>query len=403
MIPPDRIEEILEALEIDRADPSPGYLEALFSRFNQRVLFESASKIVRDSEIADPAEKPRWPEVFWADHIDSGAGGTCFARVAAFRALIAALGFDCRPVLGRVQEDFDHAAVLVESGGERWICDVGFPLPALLPTREGETETASSTVAVARAPRGFSVELLDGVPEGPRSLEIFEADVPEEEFRAKWRSTFQRRTKFLTSVSIRVERPGRNVSFAAGEIRVDDRHSRTRIPLAAPRAAALGEQFGVDAGLLDRAFSLAGDPEPSISAAEITAYLETAASPRDAFSAIGTREAYIEFQSGAGRAAAEELSGGEWRVRLSPEETKDESAVVEETVTPDPEALGLRIRRGAQESAYEVSVRNGRTFLLRRLVLSGPRLDLLRNDSLRGRLAGSLAVDLLAWARRIGR
>jgi hypothetical protein len=36
---------------------------------------------------------------------------------------------------------------------------------------------------------------------------------------------------------------------------------------------------------------------------------------------------------------------------------------------------------------------------MRETTLSGSREDLLRNDALRGRLAGTLAVDLLAWAR----
>jgi hypothetical protein len=48
-----------------------------------------------------------------------------------------------------------------------------------------------------------------------------------------------------------------------------------------------------------------------------------------------------------------------------------------------------------------VSERNGNTYLLREATLSGPREDLLRNDSQRGRLAASLAVDLLAWARML--
>jgi hypothetical protein len=38
---------------------------------------------------------------------------------------------------------------------------------------------------------------------------------------------------------------------------------------------------------------------------------------------------------------------------------------------------------------------------VREATLSGRRQDLLRNDSLRGRLAGALAVDLLAWARML--
>jgi len=59
------------------------------------------------------------------------------------------------------------------------------------------------------------------------------------------------------------------------------------------------------------------------------------------------------------------------------------------------------VRRGDRDSFYQALERGGRTFLLRRLVLDGARLDLLLNDSLRGRFAGSLAVDLLAWARRL--
>src|SRR5215813_6107560 len=118
-------EEILEALDLERAEPSFHYLQVLFSRFNERVPFESASKIVRDREVSDSMEKPRRPEVFWADFLELGAGGTCFARVAAFRELLTGLGFPGRTALGRVQADFDHSALLVTSGGEEWICDVG--------------------------------------------------------------------------------------------------------------------------------------------------------------------------------------------------------------------------------------------------------------------------------------
>jgi hypothetical protein len=45
--------------------------------------------------------------------------------------------------------------------------------------------------------------------------------------------------------------------------------------------------------------------------------------------------------------------------------------------------------------------RNGRTYLVREASIPGRGEELLRNDSLRGRLAGSLAVDLLAWARML--
>jgi N-hydroxyarylamine O-acetyltransferase len=403
MIPTD---EALESLDLPVAEPGLGYLQALFARFNERVPFETASKIVRNAGVSDPAGKPRRPELFWADHLDSGAGGTCFARVAAFDALLSSLGFTARLALGRVQSDFDHASLLVTLDGEEWICDVGFPLPVLLRSRGGETETPLGAVRVTRGGHGWRVELLEGVPEGPRELEIFAAPVPPEEFGMRWRETFRPGSSFLSAVRMRREKEGRTVSFSAGEIRVDDLHSRTRIPLAAPRAPILEEQFGVDRDLFDRAFSITGDPEPELSCAQVTVYLEATGPPRAAFDAIASARGYRGLMEGVARVAKEEPAGRGWRLRLAPPGTggaEPAEGEIEEEITPDAENLVLRVRRGTRDSFYEAIDRGGRTFLVRRLALDGPRLDLLRNDSLRGRFAGSLAVDLLAWARLLGR
>ena len=399
-------DEILESLELPRSEPGIGYLQALFARFNERVPFETASKIVRNAAVANPDEKPRWPAVFWSEHLESGAGGTCFARVAAFEALLSDLGFATRLALGRVQSDFDHAALRITIDGREWIADVGFPLPVLLPDGPGEIETPRGPLRVSTGARGIRVEILGGPPEGARELEIFRAPVEGAEFLDAWRKTFRPDSKFLTGVALRLEKEGRAVSFAAGEMRVDDLHSRTRVPLAAPRAPVLEEQFGVDGELLGRAFAIAGDPEPQLPSAQVSVYLETAVSPRAAFDAIGSAGGYRGLMEGVARVAGEERAGKGWRLRLLPPAAggdRTSGGEIEEEVTPDAGNLTLRVCRAHRESFYEALDRGGRTFLVRRLVLDGARPDLLRNDSLRGRFAGSLAVDLLAWARLLGR
>jgi arylamine N-acetyltransferase len=407
-------DEILEALELPRSEPGIGYLQALFARFNERVPFESASKIVRNADVPRLEEKARTPDVFWSDYLAAGAGGTCFARVAAFEALLSELQFVSRFALGRVQADFDHAALRVALDGREWIADVGFPLQALLsgeaPEIE-EIETPRGSLRVTPGARGRRVEILGGVPEGPRELEIFSAPVSEVEFLEKEKKTWRPDSKFLTSVVLHREKDGRAVSFASGEIRVDDRHSRTRLPLAAPRVPALEEQFGVSRELLQRAFAIAGDPEPEIASAEVDVYLEVDASAEAAFDTIATVEGYRGLMEGVARVVKEEPMGEGWRVRLTPPaaagdepaQTQTESAAIDEEITPDRASLALRVRRGSRDSFYQAVERGGRTFLLRRLVLDGARPDLLRNDSLRGRFAGTLAVDLLAWARRLNR
>lgn len=392
-------EDVLDALELSVEDPSFPFLEKLFARFNARVPFETASKIVRDADVSDPAQKPRVPDVFWSDFLESGAGGTCYARVAAFDALLSELGFASRKVLGRVQADFDHAALFVTIGGREWLADVGFPLPALLPSGGGEVETEIAALLATETARGMQVRLLSGVPDGPRRLEVFRAPIAEEEFLARWRDTFRPGSKFLPNVSLQKRDGPRVITFARGEARIDDLHTRTRIPLAAQRPKRLSELFSIDENLLRRAFSIAGDPDPETADARLTAWLSVDADPERAFGAIASSEGYRQLMEGVAA-----VTGEGWRFRLSPPGGTE--AGFEEEVEPDPDRRALAVRRrypDGREVALEfrVEVRDGETWLVREAVLSGAREDLLRNDHARGRLAGTLAVDLLAWTRRI--
>lgn len=393
-------EDVLEALELSAEDPSLPFLEKLFGRFLARVPFETASKIVRDSEISDSAQKPRVPDVFWSDFLESGAGGTCFARVAAFGALLQSVGFASRKVLGRVLSEFDHAALFVTVGGREWLVDVGFPLPALLPAGGGEIETEIAALSATVTDRGLHVRFLSGVPDGQRRLEVFRAPVADEEFLAHWRATFRPDSKFLRTVSVQRRDGPRVVTFTRGEVRVDDLHTRTRIPLVGDRAPRLAGLFGMDEALLRRAFSIAGDPEPELADARLTAWLSIEADPLRAFGAIATPDGYRQLMEGVA-----EVTGEGWHFRLSPPGATE--AGFEEDVTPDPDRRALAVRRrypdGREVSLeFRVEVLDGETWLVREAGLSGAREDLLRNDHARGRLAGTLAVDLIAWARRLG-
>lgn len=402
MIPFD---DILESLDLSRAEPGIGYLEALFSRFLARVPFENATKILQNAAEGDPARKPRRPEVFWREHLETGSGGTCFARVEAFRALAGELGFPARRALGRVRDEFDHAALFVERDGRSWICDIGFPLPMVLPAAPGEYPGQAGTLYVERTDRGYRVRFEDAAPEGPRSIEIFDAPVADDEFERLWRATFRPDAPLLCGVKLRLDRDSRAISFALGQMRVDDRHSRLQVPLLSARPARLAEIFAMEEQLLARAFALAGDPDPASAQGSLSAHLETASSADEAFAAIATREGYRALVQGVAQVMAEEATPEGFRLRLAAPGGAAKEPALEEEVAVDRAARLLRVRRraasAALRSSYRVESREGRTWLVREALFDSPREDLLRNDALRGRLAGSLAVDLLAWARRL--
>lgn len=409
MAVPLPLDEILEDLELPRAEPGIGYLERLFLRFIERVPFETASKIRRNAREADPAKRPRTPDVFWEERLAQGAGGTCFARVAGFHALLEDLGFSSRLAVGKVLRDGDHAALLVRVGEGEWICDVGFPLPALLPARAARVETGTGPVEVTRTGRGWQARLEEGVPDGPRRLEVFDAAVDPAEFRSLWEATFRPDSKFLTAVSLRKQLEARAISYSRGELRIDDRHSRTRIPLAAPRAGAIEDAFGISAELLGEAFSIAGDPDPSGPNAEVAVYLEAASGSEEAWSSISTAERYVGLYEGVASATTEPAGARSWRVTLGLGGDQAPGGVaapsIVEHVRADDERRTVTVDREspASSTSWSIEQNDGVVYLVRRAELAGPRLDLLRNDSLRGRIAGSLAVDLLGWSRILGR
>lgn len=394
-------DEILEALDLSRAEPGAGFLEALFARFNAGVPFENASKLVRHAEIADPEAKPRRPEVFWRDHLELGSGGTCFARVAAFDGLLTELGFRTRRVLGRVRTPNDHAALLVETKDGEAIVDVGFPLPAILPAGAAVVEAPTATLRVSPAPSGFEVSFEGGVPEGPRSISLESTSAPGGLYDRLWRETFREGAPFLGELSLQRQLGPRTLSFARGQVRVDDRYSRLQAPIPGARAAALSGLFGIDEALLSRALAIAGDPDPSSPDATLTAYLETDASADRAYEAIGRPAGYRMLLEGLGEVGPARETPSGFRLELSAE--RDAASAFAEDVAPDPanrQVLVVRRSKAVEQRfSYRVRERGGRIWLEREAVLAGAREDLLRNDSLRGRLAGTLALDVLAWSR----
>jgi hypothetical protein len=290
-------------------------------------------------------------------------------------------------------------------GGAEWIADVGFPLPALLPATAGEVDTGLGTVRITRPAGSVLVELREGVPSSARRIEIFDRPVPEEEFSTHWRATFREGSRFLSRVGLRTQSEARAFSYAEGELRVDDRHSRLAIPLPPPRAARLAELFSMDADRIARAFVQVGEPPASATPATLTAWLEVEAAPDQAWDAIASPARYVALLEGVGEASEVERTKTGWSLRLFPPGAAGEGSLYDE-VTAHEESRELAVVRHAgasrQESFWRVEVHAGSTHLTRATRASASPEEHLRNDALRGRLAASVAVDLLAWARRLG-
>src|SRR5262249_57137852 len=106
------------------------------------------------------------------------------------------------------------------------------------------------------------------------------------------------------------------VSFARGELRVDDRHTRLSVPISQGRAGRRAETFQSDGALLEEAFAIAGDPPPADLRVRLTAYLESSRSAAEAFAAIADAVSYQRLWAGIADVASVDGADDSWRLSL---------------------------------------------------------------------------------------
>ncbi len=387
--------EALEALGLERRPPDRTFLERLFDAFNRVVPFESASKIVRGAEARSDADKPRDPDVFWEEHLSLGTGGTCFARVAAFASLAEAVGFAPAKILGRVREPRDHASLLFPLDGRTWLADVGYPLPGLLPLETASLDTPEGSLELVVSGSSGVLRFGSG-PESGRGIEFSFEPVSDDEFRREWERTFSEKSLFLRDVVVRKPEGHRVLRFFRGAVDITDAHTRTRIPLLGRRSEKIASIFGIDAALVSRALSIAGDPEPERPTARVEAFAEDP-DAEARFRALSTPEGYARYLEGLGAVEIESAGGSRWRAAVRPESGEP---AVEDVEVLSGDVLRVRRNGGLIDSGFSLDRSSAVPRLVRYADLPDAREEFLRVDAGRGRIAGILAMDLLALTRR---
>jgi hypothetical protein len=388
--------EILAALGLTKRPPDLRFLADLFDAFDRTVPFESASKILRHAEDSDLADKPRVPEIFWSEHLELGTGGTCFARVAAFAALSEGLGFHPRKIVGSIGASSSHAAVLFDLEGRTWLADVGYPLPEIRPLESGAYESALGSCVLDAGPARATLSVVSG-PERGAVIEYPLAGVTDDVFRAAWTKTFTSPSYFLDKVVLRRHDAHRVLRFFRGEVEITDAYSRTVVPLLAGRAARLAEIFSIEESVVSRALTIAGDPDPTRCTARVEAYGEIPGAER-VFAELSSAEGYRRFLSGLGE--AEVRPEGPAGLRAVVKSAGGDTVVEEIEIARENEVLRVRRSGGLADSGFALDRGSGEPRLVRFADLPDAREEFLRTDLGRGRIAGVLAMDLLALSRQ---
>ncbi|MDL2716974.1 MAG: hypothetical protein PT977_04400 [Acidobacteriota bacterium] len=266
------MDELLEALGLERRPPDTRFFEDLFLRFQRRVANETLTRPSGNPGAFDA-------EAFFGNWVEEERGLVGEERARAFAWLAGQLGFACelessfcfRPweTVERDEQRWSegpggfslkgdgagvHRAVIARIAGRHILADAGFPLPVLLPLDAPDREfpTGFGTLTVKSPPGGDDIRITcDARGEETELLRVDLAANPPppplEEIRRP-----------LPGASPPLDTPGSKKGFAlrvlddrvlfwrAGRMTILDAWSLLDYPLPASERAAIEKIFALE-------------------------------------------------------------------------------------------------------------------------------------------------------------
>jgi arylamine N-acetyltransferase len=155
----DPAEAFCDSYSIRPRRPDRELLDELGLAF-ARLPYENLTKLIKKHQLPPGPERRRLPAEVIEAHIDSGAGGTCFALTTLFGAVLERLGFRCRPALCDMRNRPDsHCTLLVELDAGLHLLDPGYLLHRPVPLSAQPETTVGPGARLLASPDGASFDL----------------------------------------------------------------------------------------------------------------------------------------------------------------------------------------------------------------------------------------------------
>lgn len=189
----DVTRDFLNLVRIKPSRPDLELLEKLTRAFS-RFPYENFTKIIRAHEY-DGIGRLRTPEIIFSDHIECGAGGTCFSLTYFFDRILLNLDFETYPVLcDRSYGPNTHSALVVKLGYDRYLVDPGYLMeaPLMVPVR-GESRQEGRIDETRLLRLGESSQLMlfsHGKEKSKLRYRLKDIPVEAEEFKQRWLDSF---------------------------------------------------------------------------------------------------------------------------------------------------------------------------------------------------------------------
>jgi len=127
------VSRYLSLIGLEQEAPGLDGLRRLVRAHVHHVPFENSLSLLRRHEASAGPVSPIDTETLLAVWEARQAGGVCFEHTEMFGRLLLELGYPVTPIAGEISFPGSHQALLVDTGGARWLVDVGNGAPFFEP------------------------------------------------------------------------------------------------------------------------------------------------------------------------------------------------------------------------------------------------------------------------------
>ena len=105
------------------------------------IPWENLTKFLTKAQLTERESRLRLPETVISEHIQNGAGGTCFSLTAALCSILESAGYTCNPVMAEMRHGKNiHCALsIITPDGTRFLADPGYLVPVPIPLEPGKS------------------------------------------------------------------------------------------------------------------------------------------------------------------------------------------------------------------------------------------------------------------------
>jgi arylamine N-acetyltransferase len=119
--------------------PDMDSLRIIVSQFS-RIPWENLTKFLVKAQQLPLENRLRLADTVISEHIENGAGGTCFSLTEALGTILSFAGYHCHPVMADMKHGKNiHCALsVITVDGSRFLADPGYLVPIPVPLEPGE-------------------------------------------------------------------------------------------------------------------------------------------------------------------------------------------------------------------------------------------------------------------------